>query len=82
VEKELLVLVTPHLVQPLEADEVMPLPGDAVEDPTDCEFFLLNQFEGQTGMQHRSTVEHWRHHRNQVIHYEKRHISGPIGFGH
>jgi pilus assembly protein CpaC len=36
-EKELLVLVTPYLVSPMDCEEVPPLPNDGVEDPNDLE---------------------------------------------
>lgn len=81
VEKELLVLVTPHLVQPLGANEGMPLPGDDVTDPTDKELYLQNQIEGTTGIQHRSTVDFQRYRPKIRMRHEKRLISGPVGFG-
>jgi pilus assembly protein CpaC len=56
VEKELLVLVTPYLVSPMQPHEVGLMPGDEVEDPNDHEFYLLNRIEGRTGGGHRSTV--------------------------
>jgi pilus assembly protein CpaC len=42
-ETELIVVVTVRLVDPVDADEAPPLPGeDRVSDPTDLELFLLN----------------------------------------
>lgn len=49
VEKELIVLVTPYLVEPMRRDDSAPLPGDEVYDPNDMEFFLLGRLEGRTG---------------------------------
>jgi hypothetical protein len=46
-EKELLILVTPYLVQPMEQDQVGLLPGEDIIDPTDCEFYLQNRIEGR-----------------------------------
>jgi len=80
-EKELLVLVTPHLVQPLDANEELPLPGDEVTDPTDRELYLQNEFEGRPGAHRRSTVEYNRHRPRVRMQQEKRLISGPVGFG-
>ena len=80
-EKELLVLVTPHLVEPFNGDPNLPLPGDEVEDPTDRELYFENQFEGRTGVRHRSTVEYWPQEPRNLILQEQRVISGPIGFG-
>jgi pilus assembly protein CpaC len=43
-ETELVVIVTPHLVKPINADE-FPLPTDSFEDPTPFEFLLLGRLE-------------------------------------
>ena len=56
-ETELIVLVSPQLVHPLEGDDVPPLlPGMEVTDPTDHDFFLRQTIEGFAGFDHRSTV--------------------------
>jgi pilus assembly protein CpaC len=82
VEKELVVLVTPHLVAAMNADEVGPLPGAEVYEPNDLEFYLLNRIEGHTGhAEFRSTT-------NgddplgcfQKMQVETRYIRGPHGF--
>jgi pilus assembly protein CpaC len=57
-EKELIVLVTPYLVEPMNPDQVPPSPGDEVKEPNDLEFYLLNRIEGRTGMDFRSTVQY------------------------
>ena len=49
VEKELVVLVTPYLVEATRADEVLPRPGDEVNEPNDLEFYLLGRMQGRTG---------------------------------
>lgn len=81
VEKELLVLVTPYLVSPMNADQVPPLPGQEVEDPNDLEFYFLNRIEGRTGRGHRSTTN-WDDPLGLVrlLRLERRHVSGPAGF--
>ena len=56
VETELIVLVTPELVAPMEAHEVTPAPGDHVYDPNDYEFFFLGRIEGKLGREFRATV--------------------------
>lgn len=43
-ETELVVIVTPHLVKPINADE-FPLPTDSFEDPTPFELLLLGRLE-------------------------------------
>lgn len=82
VEKELLVLVSPYLVQPLDGHHALPLPGEEIEDPTDHEIYFENEFEGQTGVGHRSTVHYWPHTTRSLIQHERRVITGPVGFGH
>lgn len=80
VEKELLVLVTPYLVTPLEADQVGPLPGEEVQDPNDAEFYMLNRIEGRTGRPARPTVEYEFLGPKGLIEYERHHLHGPVGF--
>jgi pilus assembly protein CpaC len=45
-ESELLILVTPELVRPMDADEVPPVPGHEVTAPNDCELFHCGMTEG------------------------------------
>jgi pilus assembly protein CpaC len=55
-ETELIVLVSPELVHPLEKEQApVILPGMDVTDPTDCAFFFLQQIEGVPSSFHRST---------------------------
>jgi pilus assembly protein CpaC len=58
IEKELIVLVTPYLVEPMCHDQVPPTPGDEVKAPTDLEFYLLKRIEGRTGQDFRSTTRY------------------------
>ncbi len=53
-ENELLVLVTPEIVRPMDAHEVPPVPGFEVTKPTHEEFWKYNMTEGQpdTGYYH------------------------------
>jgi pilus assembly protein CpaC len=44
-ESELLILVTPEIVRPMDAEEVPPLPGHDVSPPNNCEFFKLGRTE-------------------------------------
>lgn len=56
-ETELVVLVSPELVHPLEAEQVpLLLPGMEVTDPTDTRFFLGMETEGNPNCFHRSTI--------------------------
>ena len=64
-ETELVVLVSPELIHPLEADEVPPLlPGMSVTEPTDEAFYFLQHIEGHPSIHHRSTV--WPQYKQQV----------------
>jgi len=56
-ETELVILVSPELVHPLEPEQVpMVLPGMEVTEPDDIDFFLLGRYEGRPDLHHRSTV--------------------------
>lgn len=80
-EKELVVLVTPYLVAPMNPDVVPHLPTDGLTDPNDLEFYFLNRIEGRTGREFHATREwddpwelrHW-------MHLEQSGCNGPIGF--
>ena len=80
VEKELLVLVSPHLVEPLARGQTVPLPGQCIMEPNDKEFFLLNRIEGRTGRPHRSTVEYEPVMKKLLMDYESACIEGPCGY--
>jgi pilus assembly protein CpaC len=81
IEKELVILVTPYLVEPMNACQVPPGPGDEVKDPNDLEFYLLNRIEGRTGKDFRATTE-WDDpwHLVPLLKLEKRYVSGPSGY--
>ncbi len=53
-ENELLILVTPEIVRPMDAHEVAPVPGFEVTRPQCDEFYKYNRLEGQpdTGYYH------------------------------
>jgi pilus assembly protein CpaC len=81
-EKELIVLVTPYLVEPMNHDQVPPSPGDEVEEPNDLEFYLLDRIEGRTGRPHRSTTQYDDplHVVRCLMQLEAEHVRGPHGF--
>ena len=55
-ETELLILVSPELVHPLEPEEApLILPGMEVTEPTDWGFFLSGRYEGRDNCEFRST---------------------------
>jgi pilus assembly protein CpaC len=79
-ESELVVLVTPHLVSPLDEHERPPLPTSTVFEPSDLEFFLLGRIEGQRAEDYRTPIrsdwgrmEAWRR-------CERQYIIGPSGY--
>jgi pilus assembly protein CpaC len=48
-ETELVVLVTPELVEPIGSDQVTYVPGANLVTPNDFELFLMGQLEGHSG---------------------------------
>ncbi|MBV8075069.1 MAG: hypothetical protein JO284_01640 [Planctomycetaceae bacterium] len=81
IEKELIVLVTPYLVEGMNKDQVPPTPGDEVKEPNDLEFFFLNRIEARTGRDFRSTTR-WDDVFNlrYLLKLEKKYVNGPEGF--
>jgi pilus assembly protein CpaC len=80
VEKELLVLVTPYIVDAMDANQVGPLPGSEITDPNDDEFYSLSRIEGRMRRPHRSTVDYEYLGKMPRPNYEMEYMSGPIGF--
>ena len=81
IEKELVVLVTPYLIEPMNHDQLPPTPGDEVKEPNDLELFFLNRIEGRTGKEFRSTTA-WDdvYHLRDLLKLERKYIQGPVGF--
>ncbi len=64
-ETELLILVSPELVHPLEPEQAPPiLPGMEVTEPNDLDFYIFGDIEGRPNLDHRSTV--WPLYRNRL----------------
>jgi pilus assembly protein CpaC len=80
-EKELLVLVTPYLIAPVDEQDVAPLPGHEVHDPTDLELYLMGRIEGRTGTEFRATTAWDRTHpvADKRL-FESRYSCGPVGY--
>jgi pilus assembly protein CpaC len=78
-EQELMILITPELVHPLEACETPPIVGHDVYEPGDVEFFLFNQLESRRYADFRSGARtDW--HRQMAWHQcEDSFIVGPQG---
>ncbi len=81
VEKEMVVLVTPYIVEAMSPGQVPPLPGDEVKEPNDLELFLLNRIESRTGKDFRSTTR-WDDVFDLRAHLklEQKYVQGPVGF--
>jgi pilus assembly protein CpaC len=76
-ETELIVLVTPELVHPMEPEEVPPLPGFDVTEPSNTEFFWRGDIEGNPTRDYRSTV--WPMLQQRYRAGGSPMISGPFG---
>jgi pilus assembly protein CpaC len=55
-EQEIVILVTPELVHPLQTCATPQLPGADVFEPGDVEFYLLNRLESRRSYDYRSSV--------------------------
>jgi pilus assembly protein CpaC len=78
-EQEVVFLITPELVHPMEHTEVPPLPGYNVFEPGDTEFYLYNRLESRRTEDYRAGVRTdihrmWNYHQCQ-----DQYISGPFG---
>jgi pilus assembly protein CpaC len=78
-EQELVILVTPELVHPMEYKEVPPLPGSDLFEPSDCEFYLLGRLESRRPYDYRSTVMNDLARQQRYRHCEQSYIFGPTG---
>lgn len=56
-EQELVILVTPHLVAPINSKLGPALPGSDVHEPTDIEFFVANRLESRRDRDFRTSVQ-------------------------
>jgi len=55
-EQELVILITPELVHPVDSKECLSLPGSDVLEPSDIEFFLKGRLESRRTQNFRSPV--------------------------
>jgi pilus assembly protein CpaC len=80
VEKELIILVTPFLVDAMESPEVGCLPGQEVRDPDDHEFYWLNRIEGRGPNNCFRTTHAWYDNAHSKVQPSNGGIVGPYGF--
>ena len=81
VEKELVVTITPYIVEPMAPGQVPAGPGDEYVEPNDLEFFFLNRIEGRTSVDKRSTTSYddpLHLIRHSIV--EKKYLIGPAGY--
>jgi pilus assembly protein CpaC len=78
-EQELVILVTPELVHPLEPHELPRLPGADVFEPGDLEFYLLGRLESRRAYDYRSPVMTDIHRMLSYRRCERQYILGPSG---
>jgi pilus assembly protein CpaC len=82
-EKELVILVTPRLVRPLECEDVPKLPGVDLLEPNDFEFYVLGRMESHTGSDFRSPVRTDKSRKYQRFRFmEHTMLIGPSGPTH
>ncbi len=79
-EQELVVLVTPELVHPMDRKEIPPLPGSDVYEPGDLEFYVCGRLEGRREYDYRSASMTDVHRMLRYYRCEQIYISGPHGF--
>jgi len=78
-ETELIILVTPELIHPMDPEAVPPLPGFDVTEPTNKEFYYHGRLEGNPTREYRSTV--WPRLQRRYGAGGPSMISGPFGHG-
>lgn len=79
-EQELVVLVTPYLVQPLEESESPALPGSDLFEPSDIEFFLLGRIDSRYAEDYRTPVRTDIERMKAFHRCQAEFIVGPSGF--
>ncbi len=78
-EQELVILITPELVHPLEKKELAKLPGADIFEPDDCEFYLHGRLESHRMKDFRSPVMTDIHRMKAWKRCEMNYIFGPVG---
>jgi pilus assembly protein CpaC len=78
-EQELVILITPELVRPLEKGDLSKLPGSDIFEPDDCEFYLHGRIESHRDVNYRSPVMTDIHRMKAFKRCEEQYIFGPVG---
>lgn len=78
-EQELVILITPELVHPLDPEECLSLPGSDVFEPSDVEFYLKGYLESRRSQDYRSPVRTDWARQQRYRRCEDQFIIGPSG---
>ncbi|MDB5341649.1 MAG: type and secretion system protein [Schlesneria sp.] len=78
-EQELIVLVTPELVHPLDPNACPVLPGSDIYEPDDVEFFLLGRLESRRSEDFRSAARTDCDRLKTYRRCQQKYIIGPSG---
>jgi len=78
-EQELVILITPELVHPLEKKEVTKVPGADLFEPSDLEFFLYGKLESRRTYDYRSQAMTDIHRMARYHKAEQVYLFGPVG---
>jgi pilus assembly protein CpaC len=78
-EQELVILVTPELVHPMNYKEIPPLPGSDLFEPSDLEFYVCGRIESRRSYDYRTPVMTDIHRMFRYHHCEQIYLFGPTG---
>ena len=78
-EQELVILITPELVHPVDPPHLLPLPGSDVFEPSDVEYYIKGFLESRRSNDYRSTVRTDWERMKRYHHCEDMFIIGPHG---
>ncbi len=78
-EQELVFIITPELVHPMEHTEVPPLPGYNVFEPGDSEFYLFGRLESRRSEDYRAGARTDIHRMLNYRQGKDTYITGPFG---
>jgi pilus assembly protein CpaC len=80
-EQELIIIISPELVQPLPNKNAIPfLPGDDIFEPDDLEFYLFNRLESRNLEDYRSSARTDFTRMRKFRRGDQEYIQGPSGF--
>ena len=79
-EQELVILVTPELVQPIRCGEHPALPGSDVYEPSDVEFYLFGKLESDSDNNYRTAARTDLGRKKSYYSCQERLILGPSGY--